>query len=139
MELPLQLLQHGIKRGSILLSNCFENIDHAKFFAIIGVYQNYIAGFFFINSRIHPIIQSRPQLFAMQYQLRKRDYHFLKYDSFLSANELQTRTISALTQSMKNGQTSIVGQLTENDLTAILDACRKSDLFSAKEKRQFFY
>ncbi len=46
MELPVQLIQRGIERGSILLSDSFEDIDHAKFFAIVGVYEDRIAGFF---------------------------------------------------------------------------------------------
>ena len=139
MDLPLELLQSGIERGSILLSDSFEDIDHAKFFAVIGIYKNLIAGFFFINSRIHPIISSKPELFAMQYQLRRKDYDFLRYDSFLGANELQTRSISSLANSMKDGQTYIVGKLTEYDLNSVLDACRTCDLFSPKEKMQFFY
>lgn len=139
MELPIKLIQQSIKRGSILLSDSFEDIDHAKFFAVIGVYEDKIAGFFFINSRIHPIVQSKPEQFAMQYQLRKRDYDFLRYDSFLGANNLLTRPMADLVKSMKDGQTSIVGTLTDEDLNAILNACRESDLFTAKEKRQFFY
>ena len=139
MELPIILLQQGIQRGSILLSDSFEDIDHAKFFAVMGVYEDRIAGFFFINSRIHPIIESKPEHFAMQYQLRKKDYPFLRYDSFLSANEIQTRPVSALVKSMQDSRTSIVGQLTDEDLAAVLDACRNCDLFSAKEKRQYFY
>lgn len=70
MELPIQLLEQGIKRGSILLSDSFEDIDHAKFFAVIGVYQNILTGFFFINSRIHPILMAKPEQFAMQYQIK---------------------------------------------------------------------
>lgn len=139
MELPVSLLRHGIQRGSILLSDSFEDIDHAKFFAVIGVFEDCIAGFFFINSRIHPIIQSKPAHFAMQYLLRKKDYPFLCYDSFLGANELQTRPVDTLAESMKSGRTSIVGQLTDEDLTAVLDACHNCNLFSAKEKRQYFY
>lgn len=139
MDLPLQLLRQGVERGSILLSDSFQDIDHAKFFAVVGVCQDKIAGFFFINSRIHPIIESKPEQFAMQYLLRKSDYAFLKYDSFLAANELQTRPVSVLARSMQDGQTSIVGQLTDQDLSAVLEACRNSRLFSAKEKRQFFY
>ena len=139
MDLPINLLKSTIERGTILLSESFEDIDHAKFFAIIGIYKDIIAGFFFINSRIHPIISSKPELFAMQYQLRKKDYDFLRYDSFLGANELQTRSVSSLANSMKDGQTYIVGRLTEYDLNAVLDACRNCDLFSPKEKRQFFY
>lgn len=139
MELPIQLLQLGIKRGSVLLSESFDDIDHAKFFAVIGVFDDKIAGFFFINSRIHPILMAKPQQYAMQYQLRKRDYDFLRYDSFLAANNLLTRSITDLAQSMHDGQTSIVGQLTDDDLSAVLAACRESDLFSTKEKMNFFY
>lgn len=139
MDLPVQLLRQGIKRGSVLLSESFEDIDHTKFFAVMGVYEDRIAGFFFINSRIHPIVQRKPEQFAMQYQLRKKDYGFLRYDSFLGANELLTRSVSDLVKTMHDGQTSIVGQLTDEDLTAVLEACRESKLFSAKEKRQFFY
>lgn len=139
MELPTILLRQGISRGSILISDSFEDIDHAKFFAVIGVFEDKIAGFFFINSRIHPIIQTKPEAFAMQYLLRKCDYDFLRYDSFLGADDLLTRSISDLVKSMKNGQTSIVGNLTNEDLNAILEVCRASDLFSAKEKRRFFY
>lgn len=130
MELPIELLQSGIQRGSILLSDTFEDIDHANFFAVMGIHEDRIAGFFFINSKIHPIIQSKPALFAMQYQIRKRDYQFLRYDSFLGANELYTRHVSTLAQSMKDGQTMIMGQLTEYDLESVLEACRTSDLFT---------
>lgn len=139
MQLPDALLQRGIDRGTILLSDCFHDIDHAKFFAVMGVYQNCIAGFFFINSRIHPIIESKPEQLAMQYLLRKSDYDFLRYDSFLGANRLQTRPISELVHSMQCDQTLIVGHMAESDLDAVLAACRESKLFSAKEKRQFFY
>lgn len=139
MELPSELLRQGIERGSILLSDCFEDIDHAKFFAVMGIYEDRIAGFFFINSRIHPIIESKPAHFAMQYLLSKKDYPFLRYDSFLGANELQTRPVDTLVESMRTEQTIIVGHLTDRDLAAVLEACRQSDLFSAKEKRQYFY
>lgn len=139
MELPPQLLRQGIERGVILLSDSFSDIDHAKSFAIIGIYKNSIAGFFFINSRIHPVILSKPQLLAMQYPLRKKDYTFLRYDSFLGAGELQIRPLEALVKSMQNGQTSVVGRLTDEDLAIVLETCRHSDLFSQKEKQQFFY
>lgn len=138
MDLPEEILRQSIHRGSILLSDSFKEIDHAKFFVVMGVYDECIAGFFFINSRIHPIIESKPAHFAMQYVLRKKDYPFLRYDSFLGANELQTRPISVLVQSIQNRHTSIVGVLTETDMTTVLEECRNSDLFSPKEKLHFF-
>lgn len=139
MELPLDLLKLGVNRGSILLSDSFEDIDHAKFFAVIGISQDKLAGFFFINSRIHPIIMSKSRLLEMQFLLRKEDYKFLSYDSYLGANEVQVRTVDKIATSMQNGQTSIVGELTKDDLEKVLEACRNSDLFSENEKSQFFY
>lgn len=139
MDLPIELLRQGVKRGSILISDSFEDIDHAKFFAVIGISRDELAGFFFINSRIHPIIMSKPKLLDMQFILSKENYKFLRYDSFLGANEVQVRKIAKLINTMQNGQTSIVGELTKDDLEKVLNACRKSDLFSENEKRQFFY
>ena len=50
MELPANLIESSITRGTILHSTIFEEIDHGKYFVIIGVSEEQIAGFFFINS-----------------------------------------------------------------------------------------
>ena len=139
MELPHSLHKHFIERGSILHSEIFEDIDHGKFFAVMGVSEDMLVGFFFINSRIHPAIQKRPAQFAMQYLLRKIHYDFLKYDSFLSATAIIKLPINRLSETIAGGQTTYVGKLTEEDLTAILEACRESDLFRPSDKRKFFY
>lgn len=139
MDLPLELLNNTIERGTILLSDSFADIDHAKYFVIIGVFEGKIAGFFFINSRIHPIIFNKPTQLEMQFLLKKQDYDFLHYDSFLGANEILIRDVTVLSESIKEGQTQIIGHLLEKDLLLVLEACRNSDLFSPKEKRQFFY
>ena len=139
MDLPLELLNQTIERGTILLSDSFADIDHAKYFVIIGVYEDKIAGFFFINSRIHPIIFKKPAQLEMQFLLKKQDYDFLRYDSYLGANEILIRDISVLSESIKDGQTQIIGKLFEKDMFRVLEACRNSDLFTPKEKRQFFY
>ena len=47
MDLPLVLLNQTIERGTILLSDSFTDIDHAKFFVIMGVFEDRFAGFFF--------------------------------------------------------------------------------------------
>lgn len=139
MELPGSLHERFIERGSILHSEIFEDIDHGKFFAVMGVTGDKVVGFFFINSRIHPTLQKRPAQFAMQYLLRKRDYDFLRYDSFLSATAITKLPISRLCETIADGRTTHVGKLTKNDLTIILESCRNSDLFSPSEKRKFFY
>ena len=50
MEIPSTLIENQLHRGTILHSTMFENIDHRKFFAIVGINQEYVAGFFFITT-----------------------------------------------------------------------------------------
>lgn len=139
MILPTSLYEGFIKRGSILHSEIFEDIDHGKFFAVIGVSNDMVAGFFFINSRIHSVIKSRSEQFAMQYPLKHSDYNFLKYDSFLCATIIQKIPIGRLAETVADGKTVHVGELTEDDLSAVLEACRASRLFKESDKRKFFY
>lgn len=87
MEIPVSLLEHSIRRGTILHSTFFEEIGHGKFFAVMGISQDSVAGFFFINSNIHPAIFGKPEQLALQYPLKKEHYSFLKYDSFLCATK----------------------------------------------------
>lgn len=37
MELPSELVKILVERGQILYSNIFANIDHPKFFVVVGV------------------------------------------------------------------------------------------------------
>lgn len=139
MELPVSLLAASIKRGSILHSTIFENIDHGKFFVIIGITEEYIAGFFFINSNIHKSLWGKQEQLDMQYLLKHTDYTFLEYDSFLCATDILKRKKEELVKSISEGVTSIIGYLQEDHLQEILEMVRQSKLFSNKDKRDFFY
>lgn len=92
MELPDSVHDTYVRRGSVLHSTMFEDIDHGKFFVIIGVSDEYVVGFFFINPNITRSLFGKPDLLALQYQLFKRDYDFLRYDSFLNASNMIKRT-----------------------------------------------
>ena len=67
MEIPSTLIENQLRRGTILHSTMFENIDHGKFFAIVGINQDYVAGFFFINSRVNIHIEDKQEQLDMQY------------------------------------------------------------------------
>lgn len=82
MDFPLELAENLIERGVILHSDIFPDIDHGKFFVVIGVDEDFVAGFFFINSNINRAIWNKQEQLAMQYPMRKADYDFLRYDSF---------------------------------------------------------
>ncbi len=139
MELPLSMHEQAIQRGTILMSSMFEDIDHDKFFVIMGVSDDYIAGFFFINSNIHHSLFKKPDQLAMQYLMRHKDYSFLKYDSFLCATNILIKSRKDLAESLQKGETSIKGVLQQEHLEEILEMVRNSKLFSKIEKKRFFY
>ena len=73
MDLPINLIESRITRGAILHSEMFEEIDHGKFFVIVGISGDSVAGFFFINSNIHPSLYRKPEQLALQYPMRQAD------------------------------------------------------------------
>lgn len=139
MELPSELLKTQVQRGTILHSTMFENIDHGKFFVVIGISKDYIAGFFFINSNINRFIIGKQELLDMQYPMMKKDYSFLSHDSFLSATRIEKIPISKVIETMEKGTTRIVDVMKEEHLSELLSAARKSRLFSKIQKEQFLY
>lgn len=139
MEIPESAISDQIRRGVILHSDMFEDIDHGKFFVVMGVSKDFIAGFFFINSNIHRSLFGKQEQLNMQYPLKKSDYNFLKYDSFLCASSLIRRHKNYICQSISYGETKFIGNLKEEHIEEVLQMARESRLFSKKDKQDFFY
>lgn len=138
MELPINILQSTIQRGTILHSTIFKSVGHGKFFIVLGITDEHIAGFFYVNSKIHPSIERHPEQFAMQYQMKHADYSFLEYDSFVCATKIQRISSIELAESMQKHETTLVGKMRSEHLEELLEACRNSRLFSKIEKITFF-
>ena len=126
-----------IKRGAILHSETFYFVDHGKFFVIMGVSHGEVAGFFFINSGINKWIQGKEEMLAMQYPMRKADYGFLRYDSFLAAQELLKIPISKIESDMEKWQTIFKALMKEEHVNEVLQMARHSKLFKPKDKKNF--
>lgn len=139
MEIPKSLIESKINRGTILHSTMFENIDHGKFFVIVGVNADYVAGFFFINSNINIHIEDKQEQLDMQYPLRKADYDFLKYDSFLSATRIEKIPRSKIVETINMGITEIIGMMKQKHMDELLEKARESILFSKQQIKQFMY
>lgn len=139
MELPSQLLEELVHRGQILHSDIFEDIDHAKFFVVIGVSEDSVAGFFYINSEINRFINSKDEQLLMQYPLFKRDYKFLSHDSYICATNIVKLPKSAIVRSIESKRTIVVDSLRSEHLDELLNKVRTSRLFSKKDKVTFFY
>ena len=126
-----------IKRGAILHSETFDFVDHGKFFVIMGVSHGEVAGFFFINSVINKWIHGKEEMLAMQYPMRKADYGFLRYDSFLAAQELLKIPISKIESDMEKWQTIFKALMKEEHVNEVLQLARHSKLFKPKDKKYF--
>lgn len=90
MELPSELVKILVERGQILYSNIFANIDHPKFFVVVGVTEDEVAGFFYINSRINTNVNTKEEQLRLQFPISKDDYEFLSHDSYISATNVVT-------------------------------------------------
>lgn len=138
MELPATIISDQLKRGCILHSAEFAQIDHGKFFAIIGEDENNFIGAFFINSKINSFISSKPKMLSLQYLLSHKRYTFLNYDSYLCCSEMIPINKSSLVEGLKEQRTTIKGELVADDLENILQMVRSSDIYTELEKEIFF-
>ena len=139
MELPSELVKILVERGQILYSNIFTNIDHPKFFGVVGVTEDEEAGFFYINSRINTNVNTKEEQLRLQFPISKDDYDFLSHDSYISATNVVTLPRDVIVRSMQSGQTLIKGKLLDNHMNDILNKVRSSRLFSKITKDRFFY
>ena len=117
----------------------FDDIDHGKFFVVIGVTDEEVAGFFYVNSNINSNVITKQEQYAMQYKILAQDYAFLKYDSYINATNIITRSKKELSESISAGRTTLVDSLQDKHLDELLKKVRESRLFSKFEKRKFFY
>lgn len=139
MELPQSLKSRIIERGTILHYARFKGIDHGKYFVVLGVFENRIAGFSFINSNINGrVIKGQEQL-DLQYPMRPCDYPFLKHLSFLCASDIEQYEVSELISCYDNGSVKVISQMKPEHLQEILDVCRESRIIRNADKKRFLY
>jgi len=138
MDIGSSVAAISIRRGTVFHSTIFEEIDHGKFFVVIGENDNELVGFFFINSWVNDFIQRKPEMAKLQFPIAQSDYNFLSHNSFLNCSTLTTIDKRKLSDSIASGETTIKGQLTTNDIDDILGKVRESKLFSKIEKETFF-
>lgn len=138
MEIPSTIIANTIQRGDILLSE-FSGIDHRKFFVVMGISEDKVCGFFFINSNIHPAIFNKQEQLNLQYPLRHQDYPFLKYDSFLCASTVIERKLSDISEGIRNRTTMVMGRMKDEHISDVVDMVKSSNVISERCKKLFFY
>ena len=138
MEIHITVIAGNIQRGDILLSE-FDGIDHRKFFVVMGVSEERVCGFFFINSNIHPAIFNKQEQLNLQYPLLHRDYDFLKYDSFLCASRVIERRVADISEGIRNRTTLVIDRMKEKHINDVLKMVRESKVISERHKKLYFY
>lgn len=138
MDLPLQITETLIERGSILHSRDFDGIDHGKFFVVIGENDNGYIGFFFVNSNINDFLKTKPRFAELQYPISPKNYDFMTHDSFVDCHEIRTIQKTKLSAHISNNRASFKGVLKKEDLAGILIKVSNSKVFSRMEKDTYF-
>lgn len=128
-----------INRGDIIHSRHVCEIDHGKFFVILNVCDDVVAGFFFINSVINRFIEDKPEQLELQYPIRPCDYKFLNHDSFICGSNLIEISVSLLNSQLEQGIARKVGVLNQSDMDNLMLHCRKSKIFNTRTKKRYFY
>jgi len=75
----------------------------------------------------------------MQMQIKRSNYVFLNYDSFIDCHALSFIHKNKLSEQISNKLTILKGFLTADDESILLENLRCSDLYSEDEKERFFY
>lgn len=83
-------------------------------------------------------MRDKPEQYAMQYPMRRADYTFLRYDSFLCATHIMRIERSRLAQSIQSGDTRILGNMLPDHIEELFERVKTSRLFSKKDIRDFF-
>ncbi|MFK7030682.1 hypothetical protein [Flavobacterium oreochromis] len=133
-----ELFINSLNKGDVLLKD-FEEAQHKKFFIIAGKSDNklFICSVF-INSSIHPSLNTKPKLLSLQIPINKEDNDFLRYNSFANCAYPIISDIQEIASKYLSNECKVIGTVTKNDLIKIQQALISSDLLSDEEIDMFF-
>ena len=116
--------------GIILKNNALQR---TKYFVVVGHDQdNGLIGSLLVNSNVNENVINTKILLDCQFPLKKNDYDFLYYDSYLDCSELfELNKIKILQNGME------IGELTLRDKMLVTEHLRDSEVISAKMKKRY--
>lgn len=138
MDLPVKVYETFVHRGSVLIKYHPENIDHPKMFVVMGVSEDSIVGFFFVNSKINSNVIKKSAQLELQYLIKAEEYDFLVHDSYICASSLKRASLSDIKQDFPINEVKHIGDLSSSDVNTLLDKLNASKLYSAYIKETFF-
>jgi hypothetical protein len=132
------LIKQTLSKGNVF-SGKFKDIDHKKFFIVIGISCKKICFCsVYINSNIPKYIYSNQQLLNLQVNIKGSKYTFLKYDSFVACNSPLQYNVNDLIAWINEGICEYVGNIDEEDLDNIITTVVNSGLLTKNETDLYF-
>ena len=126
-------------RGNIFHGDIFPDIDHGKYFAVVGEDGNNLIGAFFINSEVNTNVIRTQEQHDLQMPLTNTRYQFLSKDlSYLNCAYLVRIDKDSLRAHINTRKVTYRATLEEGDMDYILNKLRASELYTKAEKNTFF-
>ena len=134
-----KLFKKSLQKGAVFI-NKFNEIDHPKFFIIVGLSDDKVfTCSVYINSNIPPAIMNKQSLLDLQVPIKGSKYNFLTHDSFVCCSTplpIETENIQKWIEEAKT--CSIKGQLDVEDLENVTTTLINSGLLSDEEIEIYF-
>lgn len=126
-----------LKPGQVLYLYCdFITPEHRKYLVLLVSNAKPRPLFFFINSRVHPFAQRRPELLACQVRIGVGTYDFLDHDSYIDCSRvIDDLDYQEIKRQLGEDVTRIKGELDANTKALITQAVAAAVTISEHHKR----
>ena len=133
-----ELIRQSINVGDVFLKK-FEEAEHEKFFIIAGISEGkiYVCSVF-INSRIHPSVLNKPNIYKLHIPLLKSHNDFLNHDSYANCSYPIPLDIDKITDGIINSSCKVIGNINKMDIGLIQKTIIESGLLSDDEIALYF-
>ncbi len=119
----------------VILHGPMEGVDHGKFYIIAGMSgDKCCVCSVIINSEINQFILKRPKLLNRQLEILKKDYQFLKYDSFINCAQPLKSSVTPF----KESSFTYKDTLSDQDLSNVIEQIKLSGTLTEDEMDLYF-
>ena len=133
-----ELIRKSINVGDVFLKK-FEEAEHEKFFIIAGISERkiYVCSVF-INSRIHPSVLNKPNIYKLHIPLLKSQNVFLSHDSYANCSYPIPLDVDKIIDGILDASCKVIGNINKTDVEFIQKAIIESGLLSDDEIALYF-
>jgi hypothetical protein len=128
-------IKRSLSPSVIIFIHCnFANPPKEKYLILVSIDDGQIF-FFVINSKINQFILSNPHLLQAQVQIKKSDYDFLHYDSYIDCSTINTINEDEIIKQIQQDTTRIKGNLNSKTKKDIITAVIATTTLSRYQKK----